>query len=261
MLIADTHVHLYPAYDVAVALTCAHRHLTAMVRGGESVDAALLLTERYDCSFYRDVISGRHALPSGFSFQPAAEPGALVIENTSASIRLWLFAGRQVVTRDGIEVLALLTEAEFHDRHDTRETLDRIRAEGGLPVLSWSPGKWLGRRGAVIRSLIDESGESVLAIGDTAMRPCCCPTPSLMRRGRERGLPVLAGSDPLPFAGDEVSTGRYAIRTNAFDPQRPVSSLRASLCAGNFSIIGNRDPLPRCVRRWVGNQRVRKATA
>ena len=75
------------------------------------------------------------------------------------------------------------------------------------------------------------------------------------------GPHLLAGSDPLPFAGDEVSTGRYAIRTNAFDPQRPVSSLRASLCAGNFSIVGNRDPLPRCVRRWVGNQRVRKATA
>jgi hypothetical protein len=261
MLIADTHVHLYPAYDVAVALACAYRHLTAMVRGSEAVDVALLLTERYDCSFYRDLISGRHILPSGFSFRPAAEPGALVIENPSASIRLWLFAGRQVVTRDGVEVLALLTEAEFYDRHDTRETIDLIRAAGGLPVLSWSPGKWLGRRGAVIRSLIDESGESLLGIGDTAMRPCCWPTPGLMRRGRERGLPVLAGSDPLPFAGDEVSTGRYAIRTQEFDPQRPVSSLYALLGVGHFSIVGGRDPLPRSVRRWVSNQRVRKAVA
>jgi len=259
MLIADTHVHLYPAYDVAVALSCACERLTSLARREGSVDVALLLTERYDCSYYRDVASGRKSLPSGFSFQPGTEPGSLVVENASASIRLWLFAGRQVVTSDGIEVLALLTDAEFFDRLDTRETLTCIRGAGGIPVLSWAPGKWLGRRGRVIRSLIDENGEEDLAIGDTSMRPCCWPTPRLMRRGRELGIPVIAGSDPLPFAGDEVSTGRYAIRSEAFDAQKPVSSLRALLRAADFSIVGRRDSLPRMLSRWIKNQRVRKA--
>lgn len=259
MLIADTHVHLYPAYDVAVAITCAYNQLVSLARHHGKVDVALLLTERYDCTFYRDLTSGRNRLPPGFTYTPGEEPGSLVVENASASIRLWLFAGRQVVTGDGIEVLALLTEAEFFDRLDTRETVARIREAGGIPVLSWAPGKWFGRRGNMIRTLIDQNGEDVLAIGDTSMRPCCWPTPCLMRRGRELGIPVIAGSDPLPFAGDEVSAGRYAIRSDAFDSLHPVSSLRALLLAANFSIVGRRDSLPRMMSRWVNNQRVRKA--
>ncbi len=255
MLIVDTHVHIYPAYDVAVALDCAFRHLTGLASSTQDTSYALLLTERYDCHFFRDLASQQVCLPPDFSVAPGPEQGSLLISE-KAHRQLWLFAGRQVVTVDGIEVLALLTTGDYPDRQDTRETIQRIRADGGIPVLSWAPGKWLGRRGRVITRLIEEkAGGDLLAIGDTSMRPRGLPMPSLMRSG----LPVLAGSDPLPFAGDEVSTGRYATCLRTFDAQAPVSSLRAAITAGELTMLGRRDSLPRMLTRWLRNQRVRKA--
>lgn len=262
MLIADTHVHAYPGYDANVWWSSAFRNLRRLAPPGVPAETALLLTERHDCSFFREVSSGHRPVPPGFTLVPVSASGVVsVIRSSEPSDRLWLFAGRQVVTRDGIEVLALLTDAAFPDRVGTEETVAAVRAAGGLPVLPWSPGKWLGRRGGVVRSLIASAAGQPLAVGDVAMRPYGFPESPRMREARARGLPVLAGSDPLPFAGDAESVGRYAVRVEAFDASAPAESLKRALLAGRFAVAGRRDTLPRAARRWLANQRARKGAA
>lgn len=262
MLIADTHVHAYPGYAMDVWWSSAFTHLRALAPSGVSAELGLLLTERHDCSFFADLVARRAELPAGYTWEPGPEPGAVAVRRTAdPSARLWLFAGRQVVTREGVEVLALLTPDLFPDRHPADETVAAIRRSGGLPVLPWSPGKWLGRRGAVVRGLIEAASSAPLALGDTTLRPYGLPASPLIRLGRRRALPVLAGSDPLPFPEDAASVGRYAVRVAAFDPACPVLSLRAALAARLFSITGRRDAPPRMLRRWLANQRARKGGA
>jgi len=257
MLIADTHVHFYPSYDAAAALTCANKTLRSLGRPGTIVQAGLFLTERYDCFFYRDLISGRINLP-GYSITPTSENGAVMLENPAAAISILLVAGRQIVTADGVEILALTTDADIPDRQPTDTTLANIRDAGAIPVLSWAPGKWLGRRGNIIRQLIDQAAQGSLALGDTSLRPMGWPTPALIQRGRAKGIPVLAGSDPLPIAGEESVMGSYAVCFDRYDVTRPVSSIREAIRSGTFTLSGRRNSLPVMMNRWVANQRARK---
>lgn len=259
MLIADTHVHAYPGYAMDVWWASAFTHLRALVPTGASAELGLLLTERHDCSFFADLTARRTTLPSGYTWEPGPEPGVVAVRRASTPTdRLWLFAGRQVVAREGIEVLALLTPDLFPDREPADATVAAIRRAGGLPVLPWSPGKWLGRRGAVVRGLIEAASSAPLALGDTTLRPLGMPASPLIRLGRRRNLPVLAGSDPLPVADDAVSVGRYAVLVPSFDPACPVLSLRAALGARLFTATGRRDTPVRMLRRWLANQRMRK---
>jgi len=227
LVVADTHVHLYPCHDPALFLDAACSNLAR----GHAPDALriLALTERFDCHAFRDLAGGVRPLPSPWSVQPAGEAGGLTLLRDGAA-RLHLVAGRQIVTRERIEILALGVDAEIPDGLPAAQTLARIRDEGAIPVLSWAPGKWFFERGRLVQSLLRASDPSSLVIGDTSLRPKVWPTPRLMREAVRRGFRVVAGSDPLPFAGDERLTGTYGVAAE-FDatPEKPVTALRRLL--------------------------------
>lgn len=256
MLIADTHVHVYPVYALATALAAAHDNLKSC-SPTNSFHAGLLLAERSDCHFYPDAAAGRN-LPPGFRTDTTDRPEAIALSHDDG-LRTFLFSGHQYVTREKIEVLGLLTQARIMDGLSAVETIAAIREAGGIPVLSWSPGKWLFKRGAIIRAIIESHDRAPLLVGDTAMRACGCPQPPLMRLAKRRGIPVVAGTDPLPFAGDESVIGTYGIISSAFDPEHPVASIRKLLLNGEFIRCGKRNRLPRAIGRWSSNQRTRTA--
>jgi hypothetical protein len=96
--------------------------------------------------------------------------------------------------------------------------------------VAWSPGKWTGARGRLVEALVEETPPGGLLLADTALRPRGWPEPRLMRRARAKGFGVLAGSDPLPFPGEERRIGCYATCwEGSFDPERPAASVRAAL--------------------------------
>lgn len=254
MLIVDTHVHIYPCHDLHTALEHAFRQLAAWGQG----QRALLLTERHDCQAFRDMRSGSWRA-AGYVISPATESCALNVANRQWE-SLTIFAGRQIVSRERLEVLALATDAEIEDGQPVDEVLLQVRAQGGVPVLSWAPGKWFGERGRLVRKLLDRAARGELLVGDTSLRPTLWPEPGLMRLARRRGLEVLAGSDPLPFPGEERQVGRYASRLDTvLDLDRPVTSLRAILTspALRAASVGRRCGVLEVASRWRSNARVR----
>jgi hypothetical protein len=71
-----------------------------------------------------------------------------------------------------------------------------------------------------------------LLIGDSALRPAWMPAAPLLRRALASGLPVVAGSDPLPFRGEERRLGTYGlVRSIVWDGDRPRRSISAALRA------------------------------
>jgi hypothetical protein len=259
MLVADTHAHLYPAYHLSAALDRACLQLRNHNPGHPGLTLGLFLTERSDCFYHRGFRRGDNSLVKPYLVRPTGSPEVVVLSEPEKSHHLFVFAGRQIVTAEGLEVLCLTADPDIPDRQPVLETLDQVRRADGIPVLSWAPGKWFGRRGALIRSLIDRWAGEPLLLGDTSLRPVGWITPLLMRRGMQRGIPVVAGSDPLPFAGDESALGRYAIASADFDPSQPLDSARVLLTGGAFEMVGQRSSLPEMAGRWRNNQKVRSA--
>jgi hypothetical protein len=138
-----------------------------------------------------------------------------------------IYRGRQFVSSEGLEILSLLscdTEMEGAPSADIiKSTLD----VGGVPVLGWAPGKWLFKRRHAVEEILSSARPGTLLVGDTTLRPYGCPEPSLMRQARKNGTGVIAGSDPLPFEGEEIFMGTYGTLVNADCSEPPVG--RAAL--------------------------------
>lgn len=259
-LIVDAHVHVYPCHDACVAFGTLVTNLQRWVPGARM---AALLTERSDCSFFAALQAKPDLLgPAGFAVETA--PGAASLRlRCAAGGELYVFAGRQVATAERIEVLALLCRAALPDGRPVRETLDAVRAAGGVPALAWAPGKWWFGRGRKVRQLFRDAGRT-LCLGDSSLRPGGWPEPALMRRARRMGIPVLAGSDALPFAGEERWLGRYATRIEAdLDPGDPEGGIRRLLSGGEtvFRPAGRRCSAGTVLRRLYRNARCRPQSA
>ena len=219
----DTHVHLHPFYDLARAMDGARAALASAAGPGGA--AGLCLTEAAGCDAFGALRDGRWVVP-GWTVAAAGDGLALQLRPAAGGEGLWVLAGRQIVTRERIEVLALGLGGEVPDGLEAAEAIGHVRAAGALPLLPWAPGKWFGGRGRLVAALMDRFGPSAVALADTALRPIGWPTPVLIRRGLREGFRVLAGSDPLPLPGEERRIGRYATVADGLpDPGSPARSV------------------------------------
>ncbi len=241
-LIADGHLHVYPAYSLEKLAQSCLRAITR-IGGGGAFQPAALLTESAGHNFFRSARQGKERVDGGCTIEPGPDDDTLWLEHPDHEQRLLLFAGRQIATRERLEVLALGRDIEVADGLPATETLNRVRDGGACPCLAWAAGKWWGARGRIVKSLLScRTGN--LTVGDSALRPQLWREPALMRTAAKRGLPVLAGSDPLPFPGDERRAGQYVfcITLEGCDPRSPSAALRAAFTNGNAAVrrLGSR---------------------
>jgi hypothetical protein len=231
-VIADTHVHLYPRYDTAAALRTLQANLVALAP--DAVPVGFLAEPAGHAAFAALAENGAavcvNAEPSGSG---GVLRSLLFTPRPAAGAALVLLPGRQVVTRERIEILALTLEEPVEGGRPAEATVSEILERDGVPVVSWAPGKWFFRRGRVVRALLDRFKPGELLLGDTSLRPLGWGEPRLMRAARRRGFGVVAGSDPLPARGEERYMGCYATRLEGdWDAARPVASARRLLRAG-----------------------------
>lgn len=223
----DTHVHIYPHYNVRRALDCAIGNLPG--------PRAICLTERSDCHFFDSLKSSPLA---GFAVQVTASEDAAKLTRPDGE-SIWVFPGRQIVTAERLEVLALVTTSEFPDGRPMVETVESILAAGGLPVLAYAPGKWCGTRSAVVETTIKEFGAKIL-LGDSRHRFGKWE-PKFFQIARDVGAKIIAGSDPLPLPSEEAALGQYAVKyQSGIDEQRAAESMRSMITGEVGGIVGSR---------------------
>ena len=168
--------------------------------------------------------------------------------------RMVIVAGRQIVTRERLEVLALGKDLEIPDGLSMADTLEQVRESGALPVLPWGFGKWWGRRGSQVESVLQEDRE--LFLGDSAGRLEGGIAPRLFRQAREIGIRLLPGTDPLPFSSHAGRAGSYGFRLpGAADEHRPATDLlRRIRQAGQPRTFGRRAGLVRFLKDQTAMQ-------
>lgn len=255
-ILFDGHVHIYPNLDLSLMIQNTLKNAIIAQRTSSNRDDAIkmwLLAERHDCSVFDELTR----LPeiNGFTVHKTKEEESLLIKNADTKEPvLYIIAGRQIVSKNNLEICCIGSRYSEKDRTLTETELVReINKSGGVAAINWAPGKWFGGRGKIVKNLFSSFQPSELLVCDTTMRPTFWPTPKLMASANKNGFKVIGGSDPLPFDGEENVIATYAsIISGEFDYERPAESLKKMLLdpAAKVTRCGSRSkPVA-----WFGRQ-------
>jgi hypothetical protein len=254
-LLIDGHVHFHPCFAVGEFLEAAASNFRAARRevGDAAAVGCLLFTEnswRHSFRAFQDGLVERSA--DGWRVEPTAEDCAVVVLGP-ADERLVIVAGRQIVTADRLEVLALGTTSEYPDGLPMNEALGLALSTGAVTVVPWGFGKWTGGRGRIVERILSSSVADELYIGDNGGRPAAGSEPALFRLARDRGVPILPGSDPLPLAPEVRKPGRigFVLRGLA-QLETPAATIAARLATREQPPrFGRLESLPTFLHRQV----------
>ncbi len=240
--ILDTHLHLYPEYDIEKAFQF-------FLNRTHCDDAQILkiacLAERHDCHYFDALANGKKIL-NNYEIEIVSDK-ELKVSSKDGNDYFHLLAGRQVISAENIEVLALCCDQDIADGLNAEDIIAQCKQKDAAPVVAWSPGKWFTKRGKLVQSLLDNYSPSDFLLGDTSLRPIGWGIPWLMRRAKTKGFRVVAGSDPLPFNGEESWFGAYCSHVNSQKTLSAVSLLKEIQSASSNISINNKgkrsDPL------------------
>ncbi len=219
----DTHVHVYPEADAGQLLVGAASRLRALA---PEADVAICLTERAGQHVFATWAASEAVPGKDLLVRRIEGPGGVALRVETGEASLTVLPGRQVATGERLEVLALGRDLELADGQAAAESIQAALGAQAVPVLTWAFGKWWFGRSHKVQALIDAFARERLWLGDTTMRPSEWPQGGIMRRAVARGVRVLAGSDPLPAAGEIRYAGCYGtLLHNDLDPDDPAGSI------------------------------------
>lgn len=255
-IFADAHVHIYPFMSVRALLDAAHRNLLGNRSGAGDAGILLVADPEGVRGFERLLRHGRELSPAnaptdGGNAVSADTDSRYVTFRRASGTRIIAIRGQQLITREGLEVLGIGHRSDLPSGLSLAQVVEGIRASGGWSILAWGVGKWLGRRGRLVTDLIvAEGGRPDVMLADNGGRPWFWSRVPQFETAAERGMRVLAGTDPLPLIGEEKRVGSYGfrVRVECVDgeelvdsfrrvlehPGTPVQTIGAPMAAGGF---------------------------
>ncbi|MCP4148303.1 MAG: DUF1643 domain-containing protein [bacterium] len=246
-VMVDGHVHIYDCYDLENFFNYAISNIELSFRSqfaaGEYKNV-LLFTEGNKTDFFSKFKQDTSFLNDfGYGLRETKESCSLVLTKHDVPV-CYLLKGRQVVTAENLEVLLIASDLMLEDGLPIDEVLKKIIDNKNIAVLAWGFGKWLFNRGKIVADKISKYQCSHLFIGDNSGRPVFWGTPPQFKTAATLKLPLLNGSDPLPFSGEESKVGSYGFSVNGdFDPEKPAKSLQEIILSKKTEIkpFGKRD--------------------
>lgn len=232
----DGHVHYYPSFDRDGFFDSALANFrrAAGARGSTSEYAGwLLFAESAGMNYFRRFrdAAGRVA-GDVWTFHQTGEAESLVAQR-DAGARLLLIAGRQIITAEGLEVLALCCDAEVGDGQPLASVIGAASRLDAIVVLPWAFGKWWSGRGVLIDRLVRSIHPTRIFLGDNGGRTQLIPRPGPFRVAESRGIGILPGSDPFPLRRDQKRIGGYGFAIDGtIERSRPAAALKRLLRNG-----------------------------
>lgn len=239
VVLIDAHVHVYPCFNMDCFFDAAWKNFLSAT---QSIDddlptvAVLALTEGSGHNWFRGTqfniknrmknISDGRQCHGNWRLEIGQEPNCIRAIHTNGAV-IHLIAGRQIISKERLEVLAIGVLNPFPDGNRLMDIVSAINKIGGIAVLSWGAGKWIGYRGRLIHNIIRMQKTPDIFLGDNGNRPFFWPLPPVFNTA---GISNLPGSDPLPFPNETYRPGGYgATLSCAWDENSPASSLIAAI--------------------------------
>jgi hypothetical protein len=218
MILVDAHVHIYSNYRIDKFFEAAFKNFRRVSKNyGDSKKnvGILCLAEGKNESFFQDL--QEFAGGKGFIDRSILLKKSIKRTKENISLRVTsgqedniiLIAGRQTVSQENIEVLALGSLKIFSEGHSIGKLIADIVAMGAIPVIPWGFGKWFAKRGKILKDIFENDEISRIFVGDNGNRPNFYPKPSLINLAEKMKIKNIPGSDPLPFADEYRRPGSY----------------------------------------------------
>jgi hypothetical protein len=253
----DTHVHVHNCYDEGAFLDAAALNVRAEPTA-DSVRAALCLTEVHGVNRFEAWANYRHTERigcSGWSIAATDEAESILAKDAQGRA-MAIIAGRQIECEEGIEVLAIGHAADIADGQPVREVCRLVSEAGAIPVLPWGFLKWSGKRGVVVDDLLRDRPVHML-VGDNGARLAMTSEPRQFLKAREKGIPIMPGTDPFPFAWDLKRVGSFGLQcAGSLSRETPYADFKRIVLHPSFSAssYGKRLGLLPFVRNQVAIQ-------
>ncbi|HMO19278.1 MAG TPA: hypothetical protein PKA63_14525 [Oligoflexia bacterium] len=261
MFFLDAHAHFYPDYSYSLYFDSLFKNIEKLKEHTKDEEdvlqaAGIILTERNDCSFYRTMLDS-NSFPTELKGKYYMK-GDVIYSLTNPTLTpVRFYPGRQVSTIERIEVLALLREEPLPENIKLETLISLISESGGIPVINWAPGKWMGERGRIVKETLLNNQQNLL-LGITTLLPLNFPFPPLLFLGKKLGINCIGGSDPLPFSGEEKLVGTFGMAFPALDTAPELHALKHLLLRSPYSFIGRRNNFAEVLYRLIRNEFVRR---
>lgn len=223
VLLVDGHVHFHNCFSWEDFLNAAAANFAQARRrlqvAGDS-PGCLLLTESAGMDQYRVLSSQPEIVESlGWHIVESGEECSVILNRGEDT--LILLAGRQIVTAENLELLAIGCERAPTDGSPIRHALRAVAEAGAVPILPWGFGKWLGQRARTVRDLLLSHDLPCFYLGDNGGRLRMMPPPALFEQARNKEIPILPGSDPLAIPAHVRRPGSYGFVLGSWEKNFP----------------------------------------
>ena len=263
MILVDSHVHFYSCFELRSFLDAASdnfRRAAARWSADASYQSVLLLTETAEDSWFQEISQNSGDTSSSWYFRRNQDMRSVNAHHPKRQ-PIVIVAGRQIITKESLEVLALGTTRQFSDGHAISTVLDQVNDADAIAVIPWAFGKWIGERGQIIRELLEQNGEiAPFVLGDNSARLRFFPDPAIFQLAKESGIPILPGSDPLPFRSETRRAGSFGFRLDGelSDECPSADILRLIRNNGNITPYGKLENPFRFLRNQIAMQIVKR---
>lgn len=260
----DAHVHIYKCFDLKVFFTKAFENIqraaVEMTHNGD-INGILYLADTRGSNWFNflfeEVTSKKANIEplSTFKFTTTLEPHSIEVQSPDHTT-MFIIASQQIITAENLEVLALGMKERLPDGLPISEVLEEVQASGALVTLPWGVGKWLGRRGKVIRKIVVShlNRNFSMFLGDIAGRPWFWPFSSMTNFASSHGYQLLSGTDPLPLATEETRVGAYgSLLKGEISSEHPAESLKQLLQSSAITLqqYGQNENIYRFLRNQI----------
>ncbi len=242
-VLIDTHVHIHGCFPLAGFFDAAYANFERAARAQpgshqssqDGFIGVLMLTETARADCFQRLSAGADGAADGivsglgeWRLRRTEETGSVTAERHGQC--LYIIAGRQIVTAERLEVLALGFEGFVPDGEPIRQVMDRVRSAAAVAVIPWGFGKWWGRRGKVVSALLKDHEGLGFFLGDNSGRTAFLGPPAHFEDARRDGIAILPGTDPLPFPAEYGRAGSFGLVAQAsMDPARPAAEVKRLL--------------------------------
>ncbi len=237
-ILIDAHIHIHPAMNLDRLLDAAWKNFGSVQRklfpDAAHYSFVLMLAEGKKNNVFSKLckIAETSAENQKGTWKIISTEEQESVRAIRHERQIVLIAGRQLISSEKLELLSFFSPKIFPDNtYSLSELATLVTNEGGIPLLAWGVGKWLGKRGKVIKSFIQHPPVPQFFVGDNGNRPVFWPYPKLLAQAEKRGILSLAGSDPLPINNHDQRAGTYGVGLDAqtLQSEKPASELRQLL--------------------------------
>lgn len=220
----DTHAHYYTFCSFSDYLETSFTNAN-LASGQDNEDALLVLClmETATSDWYEQLlINAQKKLPLGNWKLTAEDEGNHLRAIDHQRRTVLIIPSHQIISSEKLEVLIIGVRNRIQHGQNAQTYIEKF-SDDKLVILPWGVGKWLGRRGRLIGHLINLWSPHRFVLGDNRGRPLLWSNVPAFKKARQLGIPVIAGSDPLPLSGQQKFSAAYGILTDEVPPQKNLA--------------------------------------